>query len=59
MDINQLELQLNPVKGDPVALLRKAHDIFGEKLAVLSSFGAESVLLLAMLAKAQKDVRIS
>lgn len=58
MDINQLELQLNPVKDDPVALLRKTHDIFGEKLAVLSSFGAESVLLLAMVAEAKKNIRI-
>ena len=54
-DINQLERQLDPVKDNPVALLRKAHDVFGESLAVLSSFGAESALLLAMIAEAQKD----
>lgn len=55
MNINQLEQQLDPVKDNPVALLRKAHDIFGESLAVLSSFGAESALLLAMVAESRKD----
>ena len=56
MDIYQFERQFDPVKDNPVALLRKAHEVFCENLAVLSSFGAESALLLAMLAEVKKDI---
>ena len=50
--------QFEAVQDNPVALLRKARDVFGEKLAVLSSFGAESALLLAMVAEADRDLRV-
>ena len=56
MDMYQFERQFDPVKDNPVALLRKAHEVFCENLAVLSSFGAESALLLAMLAEVKKDI---
>lgn len=49
---------LEIVREDPVALLRAAQARFGERLAVLSSFGAESALLLAMVAEADPAIRV-
>ncbi len=50
--------QLNTVQDNPVPLLRKAHELFGEKLAVMSSFGAESALLLAFVAEADPGIKV-
>ncbi|MFT8890681.1 MAG: phosphoadenylyl-sulfate reductase [Acetobacter papayae] len=51
-------LELEASRDNPVALLRAAQAQFGEKLAVLSSFGAESALLLAMVAEADPAMRV-
>ncbi|MFT8885209.1 MAG: phosphoadenosine phosphosulfate reductase family protein, partial [Acetobacter papayae] len=51
-------LELEALRDNPVALLRAAQAQFGEKLAVLSSFGAESALLLAMVAEADPAMRV-
>lgn len=50
--------QLNAVQDDPVRLLRKAHELLGNKLAVMSSFGAESALLLAFVAEADPNMKV-
>lgn len=50
--------QLVPVQENPVLLLRKASELLGDRLAVLSSFGAESALLLAMVAEADPAMKV-
>lgn len=50
--------QLTAVQDNPVQLLRKAHELLGDKLAVMSSFGAESALLLAFVAEADPDMKV-
>ena len=49
---------LEAVQDNPVALLRAAQAQFGDRLAVLSSFGAESALLLALVAEADPSMRV-
>ncbi|MBO1324148.1 phosphoadenylyl-sulfate reductase [Acetobacter sp. TBRC 12305] len=50
--------QLEPVQDNPVTLLRKAHDLLGDRVGVLSSFGAESALLLSMVAQADPEMPV-
>jgi phosphoadenosine phosphosulfate reductase len=50
--------QLRVVQDDPVRLLRTAHTLLGNRLAVMSSFGAESALLLAFVAEAERDMKV-
>ena len=50
--------QLIEVQDDPVLLLRKAHALLGNRLAVMSSFGAESALLLALVAEADPAMKV-
>ncbi|GBQ30699.1 phosphoadenylyl-sulfate reductase [Acetobacter fabarum] len=50
--------QLRAVQDDPVRLLRTAHALLGDRLAVMSSFGAESALLLAFVAEAERDMKV-
>ncbi|WP_408737264.1 phosphoadenylyl-sulfate reductase [Acetobacter lambici] len=50
--------QLRAVQDDPVRLLRKAHELLGNRLAIMSSFGAESALLLAFVAEADPDMKV-
>lgn len=50
--------QLTAVQDNPVRLLRTAHELLGDRLAVLSSFGAESALLLAFVAEAAPDMKV-
>ncbi|MCI1242375.1 MAG: phosphoadenylyl-sulfate reductase [Acetobacter fabarum] len=46
------------MQDDPVRLLRTAHALLGDRLAVMSSFGAESALLLAFVAEAERDMKV-
>lgn len=50
--------QLRAVQDEPVRLLRTAHALLGDRLAVMSSFGAESALLLAFVAEAERDMKV-
>lgn len=50
--------QLRAVQDDPVRLLRTAHALLGDRLAVMSSFGAESALLLAFVAEAERNMKV-
>lgn len=50
--------QLTAVSAEPVLLLRTAAKLLVGRIAVLSSFGAESALLLAMVADAAPDLPI-
>ena len=50
--------QLTEVQDNPVLLLRKAHALLGNRLAVMSSFGAESALLLAFVAEADPGMKV-
>ena len=50
--------ELQAVQDSPVTLLRAAQAQFGDRLAVLSSFGAESALLLALVAEADPGMRV-
>lgn len=50
--------ELQAVQDNPVTLLRAAQAQFGDRLAVLSSFGAESALLLALVAEADPGMRV-
>ncbi|MBS0964780.1 phosphoadenylyl-sulfate reductase [Acetobacter okinawensis] len=50
--------ELTAVQDDPVLLLRKAHALLGNRLAVMSSFGAESALLLAFVAEADPGIKV-
>lgn len=50
--------QLRAVQDAPVRLLRTAHALLGDRLAVMSSFGAESALLLAFVAEAERDMKV-
>ena len=44
--------ELKKSEDDPVNLLRRASELLPGKIAVMSSFGAESALLLAFVAEA-------
>jgi phosphoadenosine phosphosulfate reductase len=44
--------------ASPQQILREAVDLYGDKLALVSSFGAESAVLLHMLAQIRKDVPV-
>lgn len=50
--------ELQAVQDNPVTLLRAAQAQFGDRLAVLSSFGAETALLLAFVAEADPAMRV-
>ncbi|OUI86276.1 phosphoadenylyl-sulfate reductase [Acetobacter tropicalis] len=49
---------LRAEEGDPVKLLRLASLLLKDRIAVLSSFGAESALLLAFVAEAAPDMPV-
>lgn len=49
---------LRSEEHDPVRLLRSASNLLGDEIAVMSSFGAESALLLAFVAEAAPDMRV-
>jgi phosphoadenosine phosphosulfate reductase len=40
----------------PLTILRKAYETFGDKLALVSSFGAESAVLLHLASQVSKDI---
>jgi len=42
----------------PLAILRKAYETFGDKLALVSSFGAESAVLLHLASQVSKDIPV-
>jgi phosphoadenosine phosphosulfate reductase len=44
--------------SDPAAVIAAARAAFGERLAVVSSFGAESAVLLHMVAQADRDMPV-
>jgi phosphoadenosine phosphosulfate reductase len=44
--------------AEPLAILRAAHARFGERLALVSSFGAESAVLLHMAAQVDPDMAV-
>ena len=44
--------------ADPATILRVAAETFGDKLALVSSFGAESAVLLHMAAQAKPDIAV-
>lgn len=50
--------QLSAVSADPVRLMRDAAHLLPGQVAVLSSFGAESALLLAVVAEAAPDTPV-
>jgi len=55
-DVEALNLQLRD--ADPQTVLRVALDRFGDKLALVSSFGAESAVLLHMAAQIDPNVTV-
>jgi phosphoadenosine phosphosulfate reductase len=44
--------------ADPQTILRAAVDLFGDRVALVSSFGAESAVLLHMAAKIKPDIPV-
>ncbi|AYV48306.1 phosphoadenylyl-sulfate reductase [Caulobacter flavus] len=42
----------------PLTILRKAYETFGDKLALVSSFGAESAVLLHLASQVSKDIPV-
>jgi phosphoadenosine phosphosulfate reductase len=42
----------------PLTVLRKAYETFGDKLALVSSFGAESAVLLHLASQVSKDIPV-
>ena len=44
--------------AEPQAILRAAVDLFGDKVALVSSFGAESAVLLHMVAQIKPDIPV-
>lgn len=54
----QVLSMLRAEEDDPVKLLRSAFRLLKDRIAVLSSFGAESALLLALVAEAAPDMPV-
>lgn len=54
----KIMVQLRSVEHDPVRLLEAASRLLPDDVAVLSSFGAESALLLAFVAEADADLPV-
>jgi phosphoadenosine phosphosulfate reductase len=44
--------------ASPVEVLRRAHELYGDKLALVSSFGAESAVLLHMAAQVDAGIPV-
>lgn len=44
--------------ADPVSIIRAAYEMYGDKLALVSSFGAESAVLLHLAAQVSKDIPV-
>ncbi len=44
--------------ADPLEILRRAHEIYGDKLALVSSFGAESAVLLHLAAQIDPGIAV-
>jgi phosphoadenosine phosphosulfate reductase len=44
--------------ASPIEVLRRAHELFGDKLALVSSFGAESAVLLHMAAQVNPHITV-
>jgi phosphoadenosine phosphosulfate reductase len=55
-DVDQFEVRIRGL--DAPGVLRAAIDRFGDGLRVATSFGAEDVVLIAMLAELGRDVRV-
>ena len=45
-------------EASPIEVLRRAHQLYGEKLALVSSFGAESAVLLHMAAQVDPGIAV-
>ena len=45
-------------EASPVEVLRRAHELYGDKLALVSSFGAESAVLLHMAASVNPGIAV-
>jgi phosphoadenosine phosphosulfate reductase len=55
-DVRALDARLR--HAEPQAILEAAVDLFGDRLALVSSFGAESAVLLHMAAQVRKDLPV-
>ena len=51
-------LNLKYQGADPAAILAYACDFFGDKIAISSSFGADSACLLSVAAKVKPDIPV-
>ena len=56
LDLRELDARLR--RAEPQAVLETAMDLYGDRLAVVSSFGAESAVLLHMAAQINPDVPV-
>jgi phosphoadenosine phosphosulfate reductase len=52
------DLNSRLINASPQEILREAIDMYGDQLALVSSFGAESAVLLHMLAQIDKDIPV-
>jgi len=56
IDVAALDARLR--RADPSTILRAAVDLYGDRLALVSSFGAESAVLLHMIAQVKPDIPV-
>ena len=56
LDVRALDARLRG--AHPRAIIEAAVDLFGDKLALVSSFGAESAVLLHMAAQVKRDIPV-
>ena len=56
LDVRALDARLRG--AEPIAIIEAAVEAFGDKLAVVSSFGAESAVLLHMAAQVKPDIPV-
>ena len=56
LDVRALDARLR--HAEPRAIIEAAVDLFGDKLALVSSFGAESAVLLHMAAQVKRDIPV-
>jgi phosphoadenosine phosphosulfate reductase len=56
LDIDSINARLQD--ADPVEIIRWACETFGDKVAISSSFGAESACLLSLAVKAKPDIPV-
>ena len=56
LDVHALDARLR--HAEPQEILRAAVELFGDKLALVSSFGAESAVLLHMAAQIKPDIPV-